>query len=83
MTFRYCSSWLALLPCIAADRAGLRRVETEPVLRRELWLLSHRDTGHVARFTAITEWLQRHFEAEALALRGDAGHDGSEAGVPR
>lgn len=61
---------LALLPCIAADRAGLHRVDPEPVLRRELWLLGHRDAGRVARFTAVTQWLQKHFEEDAVALRG-------------
>jgi DNA-binding transcriptional LysR family regulator len=72
MILRACQegAGLALLPCIAADRAGLRRVEAEPVLRRELWLLSHRDAGHVARFTAVTEWLHGHFETDASALRG-------------
>lgn len=72
MILRACEegAGLALLPCIAADRAGLQRVDPEPVLRRELWLLSHRDAGRVARFTAVTQWLQRYFEEDAVALRG-------------
>ena len=73
MILRACQegAGLALLPCIAADGAGLRRAE--PSRCCELWLLSHRDAGLVARFTAVTEWLQGHFEAEALALRGRYG----------
>lgn len=72
MILRACEegAGLALLPCIAADRAGLQRVDPEPVLRRDLWLLSHRDAGRVARFTAVTQWLQRYFEEDAVALRG-------------
>jgi DNA-binding transcriptional LysR family regulator len=72
MILRACEegAGLALLPCIVADHAGLQRVELEPVLRRELWLLSHRDAGHVARFTAVAEWLRMHFEEDANALRG-------------
>jgi DNA-binding transcriptional LysR family regulator len=63
---------LALLPCIVADRVGLQRMEPQPVLRRELWLLSHRDAGQVTRFRAVADWLGQLFEADADALRGDA-----------
>ncbi len=62
---------LALLPCIAADHAGLIRLEP-PILHREMWMLSHRDAGQVARFRAVADWLRGHFERESAALRGDA-----------
>lgn len=72
MILRACEegAGLALLPCIAADSVGLQRVEPEPVLRRELWLLSHRDAGHVARFTTVADWLRTIFEADSVALYG-------------
>ncbi len=62
----------ALLPCIVAESVGLQRVEPQPVLRRELWLLSHRDAGQVTRFRAVADWLGQLFEVDAGALRGDA-----------
>lgn len=72
MILRACeeSAGLALLPCIAADRAGLQRLDPQPVLRRELWLLSHKEAGNVARFVSVAEWLLAHFEGDAIALRG-------------
>ena len=62
---------LALLPCIVADRVSLQRIDPQPVLRRELWLLSHRDAGQVTRFRAVADWLTKVFEEEAAALRGE------------
>ncbi len=61
---------IALLPCIAADFAGLARLEPDPILHRELWLLSHRDAGQVKRFRTVADWLVELFEAEAAALQG-------------
>lgn len=63
---------IALLPCIAADGAGLQRLEPQPVIHRELWLLSHRDAGHVTRFRTVADWMVRLFESHAAALRGDS-----------
>lgn len=73
MILRACAegAGVALLPCIAADRAGLKRLQPEPILRRELWLLNHRDAGHIARFRVVADWLQSLFAAEAAALSGD------------
>ena len=73
MILRACTegAGLAFLPCIAADRAGLKRLEPEPILRRELWLLSHRDAGHIARFRVVADWLLGLFKSEAAALSGD------------
>lgn len=72
MILRACAegAGLAFLPCIAADRAGLVRLQAEPILRRELWLLSHRDAGHIARFRVVSQWLLARFEQDAAALNG-------------
>ena len=72
MLVRGCESGagLALLPCVAADRAGLLRLDSKPVLHRELWLLSHRDAGPIARFRVVAEWLVARFEQDAAAMRG-------------
>ena len=64
---------LALLPCVVGDRVGLSRLEPAPALYRDLWLLSHRDAGQVARFRYVAAWLARLFAADAAALRGNAG----------
>ncbi|QNP39527.1 LysR family transcriptional regulator [Lysobacter solisilvae (ex Woo and Kim 2020)] len=73
MILRACEegAGLALLPCIAADRAGLQRLHPDPVLSRELWLLSHRDAGQIVRFRVVADWLAGLFETEAAALRGE------------
>jgi DNA-binding transcriptional LysR family regulator len=48
----------SLLPCVVADReTGLRRLG-EPVLRRELWLLTHRELRHHARIAAAIAWIE-------------------------
>lgn len=63
---------LALLPCVVGDRIpALTRLEPTPVLYRDLWLLSHRDAGQVARFRYVAQWLARLFAEDAAALRGD------------
>jgi DNA-binding transcriptional LysR family regulator len=64
---------LALLPCIAAEAAGLTRLVPATFVHRELWLLSHRDAGHIARFRAVADWLAGVFDADAAALRGEPG----------
>lgn len=63
---------LALLPCVVGDRiGGLVRLDPTPVLYRDLWLLSHRDAGQVARFRYVAAWLAQLFAADAAALRGE------------
>src|SRR5215470_11105840 len=48
----------SLLPCFAGDAsAGLRRLGA-PVLRRELWLLAHREQRHHGRITAVIDWIE-------------------------
>ncbi|CAN7410511.1 LysR family transcriptional regulator [Pseudoduganella sp. LjRoot289] len=50
---------LALLPCLIGHPPGLRRLDDKPVVQRELWLLSHRDAGSIARFRVVAAWLAR------------------------
>ncbi len=61
---------LALLPCVVGDRLELFRLEPEPVSQRDLWLLSHKDAGQVARFRAVSEWLREKAEKDANLLAG-------------
>jgi DNA-binding transcriptional LysR family regulator len=62
---------LALLPCILAEKNGLRRLSEEPELHREIWLLSHRDAGSIGRYRAVAAWLKQVFERDADRLRGE------------
>lgn len=62
---------LALLPCILAERNGLRRLSDGAELHREVWLLSHRDAGRIGRYSAVAEWLKNVFEFDAARLRGE------------
>ena len=56
---------LALLPCLVGEQEGLVLVgpnpgpqqQWQPELQRELWLLSHRDAGSIARFKVVAAWL--------------------------
>jgi DNA-binding transcriptional LysR family regulator len=50
---------LALLPCLIGQPPGLRRLGDKPEVQRELWLLSHRDAGSIARFKAVSAWLAK------------------------
>lgn len=56
-------SGLALLPWALGEQANLVRLSERPEVHRELWLLSHREAGSVARFKAVSEWLLKTFEA--------------------
>ena len=62
---------LALLPCILAERNGLRRLSNGAELHREVWLLSHRDAGRIGRYRAVGDWLKGVFERDAVRLRGE------------
>jgi DNA-binding transcriptional LysR family regulator len=50
----------SLLPCFVGDRdTGLQRLGTaEPVLRRELWLLTHAELRHYGRIAAVVAWIK-------------------------
>jgi DNA-binding transcriptional LysR family regulator len=61
---------LAVLPCIVGARQGLRQIG-EPLLARELWLLSHRDAARIKRFRAVADWMAELCERDAGRLRGD------------
>ena len=67
---------LAILPCIFAKDAGLKQLSAGPVVCREIWLLSHRQTAQLARFEAVYQWLLLQFAADATLLRGtpDTNH---------
>jgi DNA-binding transcriptional LysR family regulator len=61
---------LAVLPCVVGARQGLKQL-CEPMLKRELWLLSHRDAARIKRFRAVADWLAELCERDAARLRGD------------
>jgi DNA-binding transcriptional LysR family regulator len=56
-------SGLALMPCLLGSQTDLVRLSKKPETTRELWLLSHRDTGSIARFKTVSAWLISIFEA--------------------
>lgn len=61
---------LAMLPSVVARAGGLRCLGAGAELRRDLWLLSHRDAANIKRFRAVAEWLTRIFEEDREALAG-------------
>ncbi|MDT4810555.1 HTH-type transcriptional regulator YofA [compost metagenome] len=61
---------VALLPCVVGDRLSLVRLQQEPESQRELWLLSHKDAGQVARFRAVSQWLSERAEQDSDLLAG-------------
>lgn len=63
---------LALLPCLVGEAAGLHRLSGVE-LRRELWLLCHRDLRQTLRFRTVADWLAERAAAEAQRLDGTAG----------
>ena len=63
---------LAILPCMLANEAGLKQLSDGPVVFREIWLLSHRQTAQLARFEAAYNWLLEQFASNAALLRGVA-----------
>lgn len=62
----------AVLPCFLADGAdGLVRLSGPvPVVRREIWLLSHPDLRAVRRVVAFAEWVRTAVEAARTVLDG-------------
>ncbi len=63
---------LAVLPCMLANEAGLKQLSDGPVVFREIWLLSHRQTSQLARFEAVYNWLLEQFANNSTLLRGIA-----------
>jgi len=74
MIARACQSGVgvALLPCVVGEQLGLVRLQDRIESRRELWLLSHKDAGQIARFRAVADWLVSAAEADARLLAGTA-----------
>lgn len=60
---------LAILPRIIGERSGLRRLG-EADVRREVWLLSHRDAAKIRRFRVVADWLGKVFEEGRGVLAG-------------
>lgn len=61
---------LALLPWALGEQAGLVRLSEMPEAYREVWLLSHREAGSVARFKTVAEWLAHMFDASVEKMAG-------------
>lgn len=62
---------LALLPWLIGETESLRRLSPRPELRRELWLLTHRDAARIKRFKAVGDWLHQAFAADAARISGE------------
>jgi DNA-binding transcriptional LysR family regulator len=58
---------LALLPCMLDADPRLRRLGEQVEVRREVWLLSHRDTVASARIRAVADWLAEVFPSAGAA----------------
>jgi len=63
---------LALLPWLLGESPALRRLSTQPEVRRDLWLLSHRDAARIKRFNAVGDWLHQAFVTDAASLSGSS-----------
>ncbi|HEX7986871.1 MAG TPA: LysR family transcriptional regulator [Duganella sp.] len=63
---------MALLPCIMGEPEGLRRIGAGVELQRDIWLLSHRDAGSIARFKAVAAWLTQLYASNQDLLCGAA-----------
>jgi DNA-binding transcriptional LysR family regulator len=63
---------MALLPCIMGEPEGLRRIGAGIEVRRDVWLLSHRDAGSIARFKVVSAWLTQLYASNQDRLCGVA-----------
>jgi DNA-binding transcriptional LysR family regulator len=61
---------LALLPCVLGSQTELVCLSEQPETSRELWLLSHRDAGSIARFRTVSAWLISTYQASQSELSG-------------
>jgi DNA-binding transcriptional LysR family regulator len=61
---------ICLLPCIVGTQEGLHRLSGVEV-RRDIWLVSHRDAGSIARFKTVSAWLTAIYAANHDLLCGD------------
>jgi DNA-binding transcriptional LysR family regulator len=62
---------LALLPCVIGQQEGLQRLGDGIEVRRDIWLLSHRDAGTIARFKAVSGWLSQTYASNQAMLCGE------------
>ena len=65
---------MALLPCIMGQQEGLQRIGDRVEVLRDIWLLSHRDAGSIARFKAVSAWLTHTYAGSEQLLCGAASH---------
>ncbi|GJI96726.1 transcriptional regulator [Duganella caerulea] len=63
---------MALLPCIMGQQEGLVRIGEGVEVLRDIWLLSHRDAGSIARFKTVATWLSQLYAASQELLCGAA-----------
>ncbi|MET0268365.1 MAG: LysR family transcriptional regulator [Duganella sp.] len=63
---------MALLPCIMGQQEGLQRIGEQVEVLRDIWLLSHRDAGSIARFKAVSAWLTTLYAENHARLCGAA-----------
>ncbi|MRW86357.1 LysR family transcriptional regulator [Pseudoduganella sp. FT26W] len=65
---------MALLPCIMGEQEGLQRIGAKVEVLRDIWLLSHRDAGTIARFKTVSAWLSGVYAASGHLLCGADSH---------
>jgi len=65
---------MALLPCIMGEQEGLQRIGDRVEVQRDIWLLSHRDAGSIARFKTVSAWLAQVYASNEHLLCGTASH---------
>jgi DNA-binding transcriptional LysR family regulator len=63
---------LALLPCIMGEQEGLQRIGDRVEVLRDIWLLSHRDAGSIARFKTVSAWITQLYADSHARLCGAA-----------
>ena len=63
---------VGMLPCYFGDRQQelVRLSGPDPIVFREMWLLSHKEMRRTARVEALVDWLVEAVSKEAKALRG-------------
>ncbi|GJJ05545.1 LysR family transcriptional regulator [Duganella rhizosphaerae] len=65
---------MALLPCIMGQQEGLVRIGGGVEVQRDIWLLSHRDAGSIARFKTVSTWLSQLYAGSQDLLCGAVSH---------
>jgi len=75
---------LAVLPSYMteAEPRLVRLVGPEGVVRREVWLVMHRDLRRIARFRAFADHLASEFGKLGSALRGDVASSAQADAAP-